>query len=122
MVLTSLIISIISLVIALISLLGFVILLNSIINQNFRQNIQNSNISNEETPVYQDGYKVGSSSVWGAVQLAVYDMFREADIFDYEGTMENLTSKVSKVITDDNFRENLHKELDEYMKRESGGE
>ena len=116
MAIATLIIGILAFVISIIALLGLGIVFNTLIDQKSNSYAPNNTIKSDESE-YDKGYHVGSNGIWNAVQLAVFDMFREADIFDYEGTMENLTSKVSKVISNEQFRTKLHSDLDEYMKR-----
>ena len=117
MAIAALIVGIVAIVISIIALAGMAIAINAIIDQNFRSHMQTPTEKSENSAEFDRGYEVGTGGVWSAVQLAVFDMFREADIFDYEGTMENLSSKVSKVIKDEKHRTKLHSDLDEYMKR-----
>jgi hypothetical protein len=120
---SALIVGLISLVISVISLLAMAIVVQSSINSNNTQshNPTQTHTSNDH-PEYDRGFSVGSTGVWNCVQLAVFDMFRSADIFDYEGTMENLTEKINIIMKDDEFRTKLHSDLDDYMKRGERGD
>lgn len=123
MAISALIIGVISLVISVISLLAMAIVVQSSLNNNHTQSQQhNPTQQTKEHPEYYRGFSVGSTGVWTCVQLAVFDMFRSADIFDYEGTMENLTEKINILMKDDEFRTKLHSDLDDYMKRGGRGD
>ena len=123
MAISALIIGVISLVISVISLLAMAIVVQSSLNNNHTQSQQhNPTQTSNDHPEYDRGFSVGSTGVWNCVQLAVFDMFRSADIFDYEGTMENLTEKINILMKDDEFRTKLHSDLDDYMKRGGRGD
>lgn len=120
MAIASLIIASIALAISIISLFGVAIVFNALISQTNAH--QNTNTQpTPENEEFNRGYTVGSTELWAAVQLAVFDMFREAEIFDCEGTLDNLTTKLTKVIQDESFRDTLHTDLQEYMKRVEDG-
>ena len=120
MVIITFIISIVSLVIAIIALLGVSIAINGLISNKVISDLQKQQKKDNirETDEYIQGANEGRDLVWLTIQLALFQMFKDAEIFDYEGSVENLSSKMTALIDDNKYCLDLHKELISYLKEQ----
>ena len=64
--------------------------------------------------VIEDNFEAGREFAWATTQIAVYDMYRNLEILDYESHMDALTDRMDKITKDDNYREDLIKTFRQY--------
>jgi len=121
-VILSLILSVIAIVIGGIALLSTSMIISKLIEKNyFPTPTENTKSDTSPQAEYERGLMEGRDSTWYAIQLSLFNMFKNADIFDFEGSVENLQTNLSQVITDPKLRDTLMDELTEYIKGSNNG-
>jgi hypothetical protein len=115
-VILSLILSVIAIVVGIIALFATSMIISKLIEKNYFPNPAETPKSDTEIPEYDRGFADGRNSTWYAVQLSLFSMFKDADIYDYEGSVENLQKLLIKIIEDPKLSETLIDDLAEYTK------
>jgi hypothetical protein len=101
--LTLLILSIVTLLV--IINLG-ILILSKISNQAPAQN----NIYNEQIAITK-----GIQQSWQTINIALFKMYREMDILDFDSIQQKLTSTINQLATNPNEMNKWQKELNEYL-------
>ena len=106
-----LIVCVISIVLSLISVMLSFLVVSKMVDHKL---IQTNNIDPNSENFIQ-GFNDGRDFTWNDILLSYFEMFKDADIYDYEGSVENLTNRMNKLNKDNALRETLTKDLTDYM-------
>ena len=64
---------------------------------------------------FEEGFKAGQRIMYDSLQLSIFDMFKKFEILDYEELFESILERIAKVLSDNNYREELTSEFNTYL-------
>lgn len=76
--------------------------------------------SDELSEEYKSAFAAGRDHVWTTVQLALFDMYRNLDILDYDASVDQISNRMDTIIRDDDLRYDIIEAFKQYMEEQDG--
>ena len=116
---TALIFGIIGTIFGVISLLFSLILVSQLINKDSIEPPKQNNGIDEPSKEYKEGFASGGEYLWATFQLAMFDMYINMEILDFDEQINGIRDRMGKISGDQKYIQKVINKFNEYMEEQN---